>query len=49
VWSIGRQYAAKLTDAGIDSAAALGRVSEARARKHLGGVVGARLVQKLQG
>jgi len=49
VWGIGRQYAAKLTAAGIDSAADLARVSEAWARKHLGGVVGARLVQELQG
>lgn len=49
VWGIGRQYAQKLTAAGIDSAADLARVSEAWARKHLGGVVGARLVQELQG
>ena len=49
VWGVGRQYAAKLTAAGIDSAADLTRVSEAWARKHLGGVVGARLVQELQG
>ena len=43
------QYAAKLAAAGIDSAADLARVSDAWARKHLGGVVGARLVQELQG
>ena len=49
VWGIGRQYAAKLTAAGIDSAADLARVSDGWARKHLGGVVGARLVQELQG
>ncbi|UOQ83263.1 Y-family DNA polymerase (plasmid) [Hymenobacter sp. 5414T-23] len=49
VWGIGRQYAAKLTSAGIDTAADLARVSDAWARKHLGGVVGARLVQELQG
>ena len=49
VWGIGRQYADKLTQAGIDSAADLARVSDAWARKHLGGVVGARLVQELQG
>ena len=49
VWGIGRQYAQKLAAAGIDSAADLSRVSEAWARKHLGGVVGARLVQELQG
>jgi DNA polymerase V len=49
VWGIGRQYADKLAQAGIDSAADLARVSDAWARKHLGGVVGARLVQELQG
>lgn len=49
VWGVGRQYAAKLTMAGIDTAADLARVSDAWARKHLGGVVGARLVQELQG
>ncbi|WP_460615337.1 Y-family DNA polymerase [Hymenobacter seoulensis] len=49
VWGIGRQYAQKLTDAGIRTAADLARVSEAWARKHLGGVVGARLVRELQG
>jgi DNA polymerase V len=49
VWGIGRQYAQKLTAAGIDSAADLARVSDAWARKMLGGVVGARLVRELQG
>ncbi|MFD2719941.1 Y-family DNA polymerase [Hymenobacter monticola] len=49
VWGIGRQYAQKLTAAGIDTAADLARVSDTWARKHLGGVVGARLVQELQG
>jgi DNA polymerase V len=49
VWGIGRQYAQKLTATGIDSAADLAKVSEAWARKMLGGVVGARLVRELQG
>jgi len=49
VWGIGRQYAQKLTAAGIDSAADLAKVSDAWARKMLGGVVGARLVRELQG
>ncbi len=49
VWGVGRQYAQKLSTAGVDSAADLARVSEAWARKHLGGVVGARLVRELQG
>lgn len=43
VWGVSRQYAAKL------NVADLARVSDAWARKHLGGVVGARLVQELQG
>jgi DNA polymerase V len=49
VWGVGRQYAQKLAAAGVDSAADLARVSDAWARKHLGGVVGARLVRELQG
>jgi DNA polymerase V len=49
VWGIGRQYAQKLTAAGIDSAADLAKVSEAWARKMLGGVVGTRLLRELQG
>ncbi|MBC6605393.1 Y-family DNA polymerase [Hymenobacter sp. BT188] len=49
VWGIGRQYATKLHDAGICTAAALAQCSESWVRKHLGGVVGARLVRELQG
>ncbi|ALW86350.1 hypothetical protein AUC43_15405 [Hymenobacter sedentarius] len=49
VWGIGRQYATKLHSMGITTAAGLARCSEAIARKHLGGVVGARLVRELQG
>ena len=49
VWGIGRQYAQKLYAAGITTAAGLANCSEAYARKHLGGVVGARLVRELQG
>lgn len=49
VWGIGRQYAAKLHAQGITTAADLARCSEAYARRHLGGVVGARLVRELQG
>ena len=49
VWGIGRQYAQKLYAAGITTAAGLAGCSEAFARKHLGGVVGARLVRELQG
>lgn len=49
VWGIGRQYAQKLTAAGIYTAAELASCSEVYARKMLGGVVGARLVRELQG
>lgn len=49
VWGVGRQYAQKLTAAGIYTAAELARCSEGLARKMLGGVVGARLVRELQG
>ena len=49
VWGIGRQYATKLHTAGITTAAGLAGCSDAYARKHLGGVVGARLVRELRG
>ncbi|GAA4363006.1 Y-family DNA polymerase [Hymenobacter saemangeumensis] len=49
VWGVGRQYATKLYSLGISTAAGLARCSEAMARRHLGGVVGARLVRELQG
>ncbi|MCB2410439.1 Y-family DNA polymerase [Hymenobacter lucidus] len=49
VWGIGRQQAARLQAHGITTAAELAEVSEAWARRHLGGVVGARLVRELQG
>lgn len=49
VWGIGRQYAAKLQAAGMNTAADLANCSDAWARKHLGGVVGVRLVHELQG
>ncbi|MBX0293188.1 Y-family DNA polymerase [Hymenobacter sp. HSC-4F20] len=49
VWGIGRQYAQKLYSAGITTAAELAGCSDGFARKHLGGVVGARLVRELQG
>ncbi|TGE26580.1 Y-family DNA polymerase [Hymenobacter metallicola] len=49
VWGIGRRYALKLHEQGITTAASLARVSDAWARKHLGGVVGARIVRELQG
>lgn len=49
VWGIGQQYAGKLLAQGIATAADLSLCSESWARKHLGGVVGARLVRELQG
>ena len=49
VWGIGRQYATRLHALGLTTAASLASCSEAWARKHLGGVVGARLVRELQG
>jgi DNA polymerase V len=49
VWGIGRQYATKMHEAGICTAAALAQCSESWVRKHLGGVVGARLLRELQG
>ena len=49
VWGIGYQYAGKLAAHGIRTAWELSQVSEAWARKHLGGVVGWRLVQELLG
>lgn len=49
VWGIDHQYASKLYAAGIRTAADLAQCTESWARKHLGGVVGARLVRELQG
>ena len=49
VWGVGRQYAGKLRAQGLRTAWDLSQVSEAWARKHLGGVVGWRLVQELRG
>ncbi|MDF7814549.1 Y-family DNA polymerase [Hymenobacter sp. YC55] len=49
VWGVGRQYGQKLRAMGLDTAADLAGCSEAWARKYMGGVVGARVVQELQG
>jgi DNA polymerase V len=49
VWGIGRQHAAKLQAQGLTSAADLASVSEVWVRRHLGGVVGVRLLRELQG
>lgn len=48
IWGVGRQYAKKLTDTwGIYDAFQLSRMSETFAHKHLGGVVGVRLIKEL--
>jgi DNA polymerase V len=50
VWGVGRQYANKLRDEwGIYDALQLQQMSEPFAKKHLGGVVGERLVRELKG
>ncbi|UOQ51733.1 Y-family DNA polymerase [Hymenobacter cellulosivorans] len=49
VWGIGRQYAQLLSAHGIRTAWELAGVSEAWARKNLGGIVGWRLIQELRG
>ena len=49
VWGIGRQYATKVIDWGIYNAYELQLMNEDWARKHLGGVVGLRLLKELKG
>lgn len=49
VWGIGHQFATKLHGAGIYTAAQLAACSNSFARKHLGGVVGERLLHELRG
>jgi DNA polymerase V len=50
VWGVGRQYANKLKDEwGIYDALQLQQMSEAFGKKHLGGVVGERLIRELKG
>ncbi len=49
IWGVGRAYADKLLNMGIISAWELRNMSEEWAYKHLGGVVGARLVKELRG
>lgn len=50
VWGVGHRYSKKLKETwGIYDALQLRSVSEAFARTHLGGVVGARLVRELKG
>ncbi len=50
LWGIGRRYAAKLHDLwGIHTALQLRQMPETWARKHLGGVVGVRMIKELNG
>jgi DNA polymerase V len=49
VWGIGRKYAIKMGDCGIGTAYDLQLMNEDWARKHLGGVVGVRLLKELKG
>jgi DNA polymerase V len=49
IWGVGRAYAEKLINLGITSAWELSTMREEWAYKHLGGVVGARLIRELNG
>ncbi len=49
IWGVGGAYAEKLMNRGIISAWELRNMSEEWAYKHLGGVVGARLIRELRG
>ena len=49
IWGVGGAYASKLLNMGINSAWDLHQMSEEWAHKHLGGVVGTRLIKELNG
>lgn len=49
IWGVGRQYALKLRNLGIDTAWRLRNMPADWARQHLGGVVGQRLIRELNG
>jgi DNA polymerase V len=49
VWGVGSRYADKLTTLGVQTAWDLRQLTEEWARKHLGGVVGVRLIKELRG
>lgn len=49
IWGIGGRYAAKLEQLGILTAWDVRNLTEEWARKHLGGVVGVRLIKELRG
>lgn len=49
IWGVGRRYAMKLHQLGIDNGWQLSKMPEEWARKNLGGVVGVRLIKELNG
>lgn len=49
LWGVGRQYATKLKNLGIENGWQLRRMPEEWARKNMGGVVGVRLIKELNG
>ncbi len=49
IWGVGGAYANKLMGLGIISAWELRNMSEEWGHRHLGGVVGARLIKELRG
>ena len=49
IWGVGNAYAEKLINGGITSAWELSNMPEEWAQKHLGGVVGVRLIRELKG
>jgi len=49
IWGVGRRYALKLQHFGISNGWQLRNLPEEWARKHLGGVVGVRLIHELNG
>ncbi|MFZ1311958.1 MAG: DUF4113 domain-containing protein, partial [Chitinophagaceae bacterium] len=49
IWGVGRQYAIKLHNLGIDNGWQLRNMPEEWARKNMGGVVGTRLIKELRG
>jgi len=49
IWGVGHQYAVKLNELNIYNAYDLSKMNEAWARRNLGGIVGIKLLQELQG
>lgn len=49
IWGVGRQYALKLRNMGIEDGWQLRNLPEEWARKNMGGVVGTRLIRELNG